>query len=185
MAVDTKNKRYSLIDLLPEPDGTIDGTDREQYLESYPGVQFSSVTHGGSNWGFPAVPVTGQEVWASDATSILSLLVDFTSALVAGAPAPDILGHNLTEATTVVTGGSTLTPTKNIHKLSATAPVTLGGLAAPTPFGEFVALVGSSDTNTVTVPKTGTMKTNCTLGNGDALVLWADKTSWVELFRTV
>lgn len=45
MAVDTKDKRFSMLsfgsgELLPDPDGGFDGPDRQHLLECYAGIAF-------------------------------------------------------------------------------------------------------------------------------------------------
>lgn len=51
MAVDTRNKRFSMIGIdmpflrvFPNPDGTISAEDRQQYLGKYSGIPFSGDT---------------------------------------------------------------------------------------------------------------------------------------------
>ena len=49
MAVDTRNKRFSILAIdnptipsLPDPDGTVDSSDRQQFLWKYSGIAFDN-----------------------------------------------------------------------------------------------------------------------------------------------
>lgn len=71
MAVDTRNKRMSMIGIFlpvprvaPEPDNSVDSIgDFEQWLMSYAGVDFNNPTPSGNRWmrwaGVPGMRNTG------------------------------------------------------------------------------------------------------------------------------
>lgn len=73
MAVDTRNKRFGIVHIalpwrsghFPNPDGTVDQSDRQQFLGYYPGISWSvlvvTATNLGKSVGFE-IFVSGSQV---------------------------------------------------------------------------------------------------------------------------
>lgn len=131
------------------------------------------------------IPVRPEKGWGNEVTNILTQLIDSanqTQNLVSG-----VAYLLLTNTTSVVTAGSSLTTTHCVHKLSAASAVTLSTSTAIVDgvAGQLLVLLGTSDANTVTIKEAANTALNgtCVLKNYSAIVLIFDGTVWVELFR--
>jgi hypothetical protein len=92
--------------------------------------------------------------------------------------------QSLTPQTSItVTQDGAITPTGTYQPVAAAAAVSTGAIAAGTA-GRLLVLVGSDDTNTVTISRTTTIKlggATRALGAQDTLTLLSDGTNWIEL----
>ena len=134
------------------------------------------------------VPTRGEKGWGTEMTNITSQLVDFANGI--GNLVGSTAFFNLSVASVTGTAGGTITPTCNLLILSAAGPVTLSNSLPlanrTTGMPNLVAIVGTSDTNTITIEDGGNIKLNgdIVIGQGDTLLLVWDNTSlWVELSR--
>ena len=185
MAIDTRNKRDSFLDMLPIPDGTVDQGDRQQFLGSYPGILWAVTSITGAAFDWPEIPETGDTGWDDDVTSLYSKMCDYFDPLIANENG----GTTWPSASTVVEDMGDLFVTKNHHVLSASGPITLNAVRPGSRFNETVVLQGSSATNTITLSGTmsySSLNGDIVLADGDAIMLLYDddRGKWLELFRS-
>jgi hypothetical protein len=138
-----------------------------------------------------SVPQRGEKGWGADVTNILSQLIDGVGGainLVSG-----IAFIFRSRANTTVTAGLQITITSNTHKLTAASAVTLNTtnpLTAGLSTGQELRLIGTSDTNTITIKHspggTPATKLNGTmvLGEDDCIDLEWNGTIWQETSRS-
>jgi hypothetical protein len=133
------------------------------------------------------VPTRGEKGWGTEGTNILVQLIDFANG--AGNLVSGVAFVNQAITATVATAGSTINPTHNVIVITAASAVTLSGSLPvanrTSSFTNFVILIGTSDTNTITILDGGNVLLNgdCVLGVGHCLSLVWDGSQWIELFR--
>lgn len=135
-----------------------------------------------------AIPVQPEQNWGATVTALLQAIMgglDGNSTLVGVVP---IL--KLVSTSTTLADGATLTQSHPIHLVDGSGgPVTLS-LATPITVptaNQLLILVGTDDTNSVTIEDGGTVKLNgeIVLGEYDILVLVYNTTKslWIEITR--
>lgn len=138
------------------------------------------------------VPETGETSWGAEVTAQLSDLLDGTNATLLWLNSGTTIGVKLADTSTSLAASGTLTPTHPVHKVAGTGgAVTLDttlAIAEGTGDGQLLILVGTSDTNTVTINNGANTAQNgpVTLGQYDVIRYRYDSTDslWVELGRT-
>lgn len=136
------------------------------------------------------IPETGERPWGVDVTDLLqdlTLAADGVSFLMDSTTATWRLALN---SETVSSGGA-ISTTRGMVKVSAGAAITLSATEAVSTAdavaGQLFVALGTSDTNTITIPNGAKTKMNgdIVLGSGDAIGFIYDTTLfWVELFRS-
>lgn len=134
------------------------------------------------------VPTRGEKGWATEVTNIITQLVDFANGV--GSVVSGVSFLNMSTTTKTATAASTINPTHNVMVVSAAGPVTLSTTIPIASwivsYANYIILIGTSDTNTITIEDGGTvlLNGNCTLGLGKSIILVWDATSkWVEVSR--
>jgi len=135
------------------------------------------------------IPETDETGWGTQVTNWLvdvSTALDALITLVSNIPFPVI-----PKTDTSLAQAATLTPSQTCHRVSGTpGAVTLSTttpIAAGSKEGQYLLLIGTNNTNTVTIEDSGTVDQNgdITLGLGQAIAYrWsASRALWEELTR--
>lgn len=187
MAIDTQHKRWSLLGCLFPPDGSIDANDRLSLLDLYSGLTLAeevSVT-----LGFADIPQPGDAAftWEENFSSILEDMCTYVEA-ISSLSSEDMAQIDLSSATSNQTEGGTLGAARNVYRVSGQGgPVTLNDIADGTVSGQLLCVIGTSDSNTVTIADGSNTAQNSdiTLGSGDIIMYVWDGTggNWTELYR--
>jgi hypothetical protein len=119
--------------------------------------------------------------------SVLDSAGNEVSSVSSAGSAGQIVAADGGSVQTIPNGTTTLTvaPGISLIRVVGTGATTLGGtpiITAGTAIGQMIILMGTSDTNTVTVPDSGNcnLSAAAVLGNQDTLTLIWDGTKWVQ-----
>lgn len=133
------------------------------------------------------VPETDETGWGNEVTEQLSDLLDVADAF-SHLDGSENVHFRLQAAVSSLGAGATLTATKPVHKVAgASGAVTLAGITAGSKDGQKLVLIGTDNTNTVTVQNSATVLLNghCVLASGDVLILQysSSAAAWIEVGR--
>ena len=189
MAIDSYHKKWSLTTALYDPDGgsSLDANDKLLLAGLYSGLTLSEESI--VTLGFADVPQPGDAAWTWDVnfSSILEDMCTYLDAITNLSSSNDA-AIDLANAAANPTDGSTFTPSRNMYRLSGSGgAVTIDTIADGAATGQLLCLVGTDDTNTVTIADGSNTEQNSdiTLGDGDVIVFVWDGTgsNWTELYR--
>jgi hypothetical protein len=133
------------------------------------------------------IPETNETGWGPEVTGWIESVTDGLTDLSAAISTEHVPVLNST--TTSCDEGAVLDQTHSVHKVAGNgSAVTLYASTAiedGATTGQVLYVVGTSDTNTVTI-LTGAntvMNGDITLENGDVIAFWWDGTDWIEMWR--
>ena len=135
------------------------------------------------------IPETKETRWGAQVTNILDKLVE--GANLVGNSSGGTVVPAYSSTSTTLTNGGTLTPTKPIHYVVGSGgPVTLS-LTTPVAAGisgQYLFIIGTDNTNTVTLEDSGTIDLNSDVvlaqGEGILLIYNSTRSKWEEQSRT-
>lgn len=133
------------------------------------------------------IPETNETGWGAEVTGWIESVTDGLTDMAVAINAEHVPVLNAT--TTDCEPDSVLDQTHTVHKVAGNgSAVTLYALTAiedGATTGQVLYVVGTSDTNTVTILHGANTKMNgdITLEDGDVIAFWWDGADWVELWR--